>query len=334
MTIYYVDGAVGNDTNLGTSEGAGNAWATIAKAAASVLAGDLVYIKASATYAETVNLGVAGAYNNPIFYIGYSSTISDRGKVTVDGTGQTNCLTATSAGGIYHRFQNFIFSGATGDGVLLTADNCSWVNCEFNSNGGDGIDVDNDHYFYNCVAHSNGAYGFDTDNSTKWIGCIAHDNVGYQFFSGQPQGVHKCIAYGPGASTSHMFGLGSMNCHITNCIVDGGGGAGRPTGFYCSSTNDTTVIDCIVVGCDTGVAMSNTSNASDTVSSNNLFFDNTKNWATVSGTIIGSAPGFTHWTSTGEVNGDPLFTDDTTADYTLTDSSPAIDAGLLPGGIT
>jgi hypothetical protein len=32
MTTYYVDTAVGNDGNAGTSEGAGNAWATIDKA--------------------------------------------------------------------------------------------------------------------------------------------------------------------------------------------------------------------------------------------------------------------------------------------------------------
>ena len=40
MTIYYVDGVVGDDTNAGTSEGSGSAWATIDKAMNTVAAGD------------------------------------------------------------------------------------------------------------------------------------------------------------------------------------------------------------------------------------------------------------------------------------------------------
>ena len=52
-TTWYVDGAVGNDSNAGTSPGAGNAWATIGKATSTAAAGDTVNVKASATYTLT-----------------------------------------------------------------------------------------------------------------------------------------------------------------------------------------------------------------------------------------------------------------------------------------
>jgi len=55
MATYYVDTAVGDDGNLGTSEGAGNAWATIQHAVDNVAADDKVWVKASGTYSEALD---------------------------------------------------------------------------------------------------------------------------------------------------------------------------------------------------------------------------------------------------------------------------------------
>ena len=82
MATYYVDTAVGDDANAGTSEGAGNAWATIDKAMNTVAAGDKVWVKASGTYDENGNIDTAGSLLSPIEFEGYSSTTGDNGKVT------------------------------------------------------------------------------------------------------------------------------------------------------------------------------------------------------------------------------------------------------------
>ena len=96
MTTYYIDTAVGNDGNAGTSEGSGNAWATIQKGADSGTSGDNFYVKASGTYNEKVDFdtvgatGVVGARRN---FIGYTTTPGDNGLVTISGGGsRTSCF--------------------------------------------------------------------------------------------------------------------------------------------------------------------------------------------------------------------------------------------------
>ena len=55
MAVYYVDSLLGNDSNAGTAPGSGNAWATIAKAVATAVAGDVCNIKASAPLRANVD---------------------------------------------------------------------------------------------------------------------------------------------------------------------------------------------------------------------------------------------------------------------------------------
>ena len=47
---YYIDAAVGSDSNTGLAEGAGNAFLTIDKYYSVVAAGEIGYVKASASY--------------------------------------------------------------------------------------------------------------------------------------------------------------------------------------------------------------------------------------------------------------------------------------------
>ena len=141
MTTYYVDGAVGNDSNAGTSPGSGNAWATIAKAASTVVAGDTAYIKASATYTitSTITLSNTGSQSaGAIRYEGYTTTPGARdGRPTI--TTSTNSMPMLTPGvnfmGITLVHLNFTTTAATRS-TFINTNTYAWsgvsVDCVFN----------------------------------------------------------------------------------------------------------------------------------------------------------------------------------------------------------
>ena len=131
---YYVDAATGNDADDGLSEA--NAWLTVQKAADTVAAGEICYIKAG-SYAEQVDFDTqAGAQATPITFIGYTSTITDGGKATITGSGsRASCIVCTTTAD-YVIFRNIIFTAPTTQCVLGPAANgvmLGWEfdNCEF-----------------------------------------------------------------------------------------------------------------------------------------------------------------------------------------------------------
>jgi hypothetical protein len=175
MTDYYVDGAVGNDSNLGTSEGSGNAWATIQKAATTMVGGDKVYIKGSATYTEDVAQTAVGNAASPIVYEGYTSTTGDRGRIDwVAAT--THCFQHTG-NSVFTYFYNVEFTGATYciDGNL-TADGCIFFNVRFSNASSDAQRLDNSTVYINCDSINNGGTGYDGDSSCKIYFCTASGN--------------------------------------------------------------------------------------------------------------------------------------------------------------
>lgn len=112
MATYYVDGAVGSDSNAGTSPGAGGAWATLSKAATVVAAGDTVNVKASATYYEALTLTASGSNVSPISWVGYTSTPGDGGRFTIDGGNtRTTCVDVQSTS--LNLFLNAVMRSAT-----------------------------------------------------------------------------------------------------------------------------------------------------------------------------------------------------------------------------
>src|SRR5438045_3319431 len=121
MADLYVDGAVGNDSNAGTSPGAGNAWATIAKLLATMAGGDTGYVKASANYDIGTGLSTTvDDFNKIARVVGYTSSITDRGKATIRATSNMTGLTVGTSGNV---FENFTIdaNGHTGLGVSLGA---------------------------------------------------------------------------------------------------------------------------------------------------------------------------------------------------------------------
>ena len=120
---YYVNGATGSDTNLGTSPA--QAWETIQKAADTMIAGKTVLVYPG-TYAEAVNhTANAGTSGSPITYRAYYES----GPVIINATGQTFGFKSIKA---YVTFDGFEIYGANANGVLIsgdTADYCIVKNC-------------------------------------------------------------------------------------------------------------------------------------------------------------------------------------------------------------
>jgi hypothetical protein len=320
MTTYYVDGAVGNDGNAGTSEGAGNAWATIQHAFDTLAGNDECFIKASVTYAEALVFPGATA-GNEVAYSGYTTTPGDGGKVTIDGTGNTNCVSHAGTT-IYAAFLNFVFTGATGTGFISAAgDSVFFYNCDFHTNGSDGVQVDNFGTFVKCRAWNNGAKGFLCDTSAMFIGCIAYGNTNEQFSATAAIGVYKCVTYN-GSGASVMLNIPQTGLCAAN-TVDGDGG--NKTLINASTWNDNYVVDCILRDTlGTGVTLSGSFDVGRGFCGYNLFDTVTVDYAIAGVENI----------EIGDVDGSALFTDEAGRDYTLQSGSDAIDVGLIPGAAT
>jgi hypothetical protein len=319
MTTYYVDTAVGNDGNAGTSEGAGNAWATIDHAMNTVAAGDKVWVKASGNYNETATLDTAGSAATPIVFEGYTSTTGDNGKATIDGQStRSNCIT-TILGATYYVFKNFVFTNATSIGASLgTADICTFVNCDFTNNGGAGIQIDNNITFINCESNSNSGRGFDPDTCNAYVGCIAHSNTTTGIVATAITSVvYKCVVY----NNSTGNGIDTTSGSIIGCTLDGENSAA--TGIRMTSETDSVICDNIIYDWATAVD-SGTWDSVQGFRGYNLLNSNTTDYDSTGQETLGI----------GDVTGAPSFTDEANDDYTLGGSSPAIDAGVQPGGIT
>ena len=319
MTDYYVDSAA-TGTGDGLSEV--NAFTTIDTAANNTAAGDTVYVKASGTYNELVTIDTAGASGNVIWWVGYTSTITDNGKVTIDGT--TSCVSG-SVNGNYNCWRNFKFINASGVGVLYgNADLASFYNCEFNSNGQSGISGDNQIDFVNCQFDGNTFYGTDVDNTCDFAGCIFSNNglEGMSVGQGSSQ-LYRCLFYGNGAADDDILPNLNMKV-IIGCTFDGE----NTTGDIVASVANGSVmiVDNIFHDATNAVIVPSTYFPYNIICYNHYSSIDTTEVADkeINGVL-------TTW---GNVSAAAGFEDEANDDYTLGGSSAAIDAGIQPGGIT
>ena len=249
MPTYYVDGAVCNDGNLGTSEGAGNAWATIDHAMNSVASGDHVYIKASAAYTETPNIDTPGNSSNIVVIEGYTTTPGDDGKATIDGEStRSYCLTGSTAA-TYYIWKNTKFINATSHGAFIAAqDVMQFVNCEFNNNGASGLFGDNSIAFINCVATGNATRGIDIDSGNV-VGCIFHTNGQEQYYNVGSGMFYKNLIYGQtNTADAAVYFAGATN--IIGNTIDGENIANY--GISAALMGNGIVLDNILHDCDAG----------------------------------------------------------------------------------
>lgn len=124
-----------------------------------VVAGNTVYVKATATYtiAATQTFSTAGTVGNPITYIGYTSTRTDGGRVTVQrSSGNISLFSVTAA---FRRFYNFIADGNSGGtnvkGFVVTAGGVIVVNSKAMNFTGAGFEAGSGSggaIFQNCYA--------------------------------------------------------------------------------------------------------------------------------------------------------------------------------------
>ncbi len=194
MTTYYIDPALGSDSNAGTSAGAGNAWQTAAAAISlPVAAGDLINWKASATttLTTTQSFTVAGTKGAPITWRGYTTTPGDGGRAAV--TSATTTVNLFSVAADFQIFDSFAFShtGATrGAGLIAAVANRNGISLLNSTINGcrNGVDGSNLVLFFfadltvsNCEIKSCTVNGIANGGHTFLSGNFIHDNTGDGF---------------------------------------------------------------------------------------------------------------------------------------------------------
>lgn len=210
MATYYVDGAVGSDSNAGTSPGAGNAFATIGKAESVVVAGDTVNVKSSASYSISSKITLNAS---SVAYTGYQTTPGDNGTPPII-TSITSGLTLFEMNlKQYRRFQNiqFTHTGAT-RGIV------------FDAIVGPAYDLLCEDCIFSGV-----------------LTAVKFDNLGAEFTGSA--NFSRCYF-------TACTGIPVRVCNgtITDCVIMGGSSDGILLGAPGASVNEVNVIGCIIAG--------------------------------------------------------------------------------------
>ncbi len=321
MATYYVDMAVGDDANLGTSEGSGNAWKTIDKAMNTVAAGDKVWVKASADYTETATIDTVGASGSPIVFEGYTSSTGDGGQAVIDGASTRANGIADSFGGLtdlYYAFKNFHLKSHTSDAFNLGARGrrITFVNCRAENNSGRGFYVNQVACFYKCLADSNTGNSFHCDANTILACCAVHTASGANCIQGSlALTLYNVLIYNSGTATRGVEQVGGSYQSATfNCTIDG---ENAMNGIRLAIGHLSSVVgNCIIYDCATGIEQRTDDSGDLNVCFGTLVNSNTTNYTNYSCEKF------------GEVTGAPAFTDEAGDDYTLASGSPAKAAGF------
>ena len=323
MAIYWVETGHGG-TDSGTET---NPYLTIDQAMnAANTAGDHVWVKASGTYDENGNIDTAGSATSFITYEGYTSSTGDNGKVTWTNSGGS-ALTDTPATS-YCSFKNFKFDNCSATNVVV-GNALVFINCEFTSSGGDGVICAFNCSFYKCIVANSTTIGINAGTGSGVIvaGCKIYSNGGIAFSVSSRDCIFYNTVFYAGHGSSDVIAAQADNSVMMGCTIDGDGTSGRLVDAGTEAW--ACIIDSVLYdGADayytTDVALQQTSG----IFANNLINSCTNSYWDGSAEI--SHPGY----NLGDVTSAPGFTDEAGDDYTLGDSSPAIDAGLQPGGIT
>jgi hypothetical protein len=262
----WCTGAVVSGTaNIGGAKQTIGAMNTILTTTNQNATGQIVYVKAEATI--TIGAGITFSPNGGTTaqtanqLVGYTSSRTDQGKVTIqatsgsaftmltvspsgllivrnfiiDGNSRTT-ITGLACNASYAQFEDVFVINCTSTGATFTNQQCTAVRMKitgcanaFNCEGGNGPNN-----FIDCVAYGNTGTGF-TAAVGVFIGCISANNTGASSDGfGGTNGLGKnsrcCILINCSAYTNGRdgFRLGStINCPVSikNCI--GYGNAGK-----------------------------------------------------------------------------------------------------------
>lgn len=220
-------------------------------------------LKNNASYVMTANIAETSANN--ILVQGYSSSVRDSGKATLEGgtSGAAYQLLTTSAsngwthkdlifknngltsnqtgvgtsGTVSVRFERCVFTGMRGDG-LDTGARTTCVECEFYGNNTSNTitqaGVVGDGYFENCYSHDNtgsnsrGFYSVSSNTQTTYVHCIADSNGNAGFELGGTTSsatLTNCDAYNNTNDGLITSGL-TGSLQVKNCNFTKNGGWG------------------------------------------------------------------------------------------------------------
>jgi len=245
MTIYYLDPAVGNDSNDGSDWGASYAWATLQKAADTAQAGDTVYCRGTETISAQVDFDTYGG----TYTAGFIKFIGCNGSGVVDGTRYIVDANSANIHGISLAkntlwFQNIeVKRTGTQNGFRRSAGN-NWVFincCANNCYYGFALPSASNCIFYRCVSYAN-AYGFYSDApSNKYIFCCCRDNTGYNYSYGINQ--FCCLSYNVPSTSAVFYAHGGA---MLGCVVDGIGSSGHGVSLQGGTGQNN---PCTIIGC-------------------------------------------------------------------------------------
>jgi hypothetical protein len=354
MTIYYVDPVSGSNSNAGTSFGA--AFATTAKAASVVAAGDSVCLCATGTEiltsTNTISFSTSGTAAANIVWQGYNATgtaaLAAGSYYTITGASMSASTDMVASAGVqFNTFYNVFFTTAKRNIIGTTNDSAyttQFIRCSFSApttnmvavtSGTNGIGI----MFVNCVMTGSGAsgtqiliYGTSNRDGCIFLGCTisAFNSVlgasGVGAGNGTEQYIGNVFANNGTVVAPNLYSGAaefSGNVFYGNttaiCICDRSSTARNYFITNNSFVNNTTVF------------LAAASNNTFGLEFANHFYNNT--------TIYNGAALVSNG---GTVTGNPLFNAPGSLDFRLQSGSPLINAGLngqniaglpqIPGG--
>ncbi len=265
--VATCDKSLGTTASTGGHGNLGGCLATIqAVVAGLAVAGNTIWVKATATYtiSSAISTANAGSSALPISLIGYNVTRGDNGQATIlASSAVSNCLAITSN---YWRIYNFVLDGnnqTTTGGIASAASYTIIANVEairftktgiqFQNNYGkafncvctagssaataafsDSAGVQSD--FDCCVASGNACPGFVSSDGTgsSYDFCISANNTGassdgFQYAGGTNSTVRfkHCTAYNNGRDGIRFTAAaGPDGASVLNCILVNNAGYG------------------------------------------------------------------------------------------------------------
>ena len=319
---YYVDVTTGDDGDSGLTEAL--AFATLSFAAGTVAAGELVYVKGSASYVVedasndcVLYIDTAGGNTTGIKWEGYTTTPGDGGLFTIDASTNTLAygIRFNVFGNAYNMVKNCRVTGASSAGYYSSADDrgCLW-NCRADNCGSNGMTLQGNWLLVSPQSDNNTGHGISVGFYGQIVNPVAHTNTANGITASDVSVIINPLVYNNGATGDGIDISGSSQV-IYGGSIDCDNNAGA-NGLYSGSARSlVAVINTILFDCGVGVSFGAANNNS-IAAQNNLFYSNATdrtNFPAGDNDVAGSS--------------DP-FTASATRDYTLKSGSEAIDAGV------
>ena len=285
---------------------------------------------------------VNGAFGTPIEIRGGTSrgVVDGATFATVSGAalGLTDDLMEIGTGAStiqYYIWRDIRFTGATRYNVFNDNGNCAyhqWERCRIDNADSHGMARESAFWtMSDCEIDSNGGNGLMLDNTTQSnraqahiIRCRFHDNTTHGMVYSQSMFFLGCLFYDNGSDGLHAYRM-SHAANIDSCVFEGNGGDGLGTGSTQSTVAAPHAISNSVFANNGAYGIGWDSYYEWQSIKNCFFYNNTSGHYTSNLDEVVAAPGSSNTEGT-----DPEFTSltDGSEDFTPADGSPLIDAGI------